>query len=238
MVAMRSKKSIISNIVFLLSIAAGLSLAVISIWADYEAVRYFFTGAHFDSFRGMRCPILASRSEAVTISATIENPSDRTVRPFYRVEVSGPVGRLLREQTSIPPRQTQKAEWIVNGDDVDLRYFIMTKITVPPFAGLPTREAMCGIFVLNLDRLTGQQALITLLAVSLFGIIFGLAMWERQMETANKGFMRSQHVRRALGLVVLLAMLSGLAGWWLVGIIFCALAILLFVIMLSMSLNM
>jgi hypothetical protein len=114
----------------------------------------------------------------------------------------------------------------------------MTKITLLPFAGLPTREAICGIFVLNLDCLTGQQALITLLAVSLFGIIFGLAMWERQMETANKGFMRSQHVRRALGLVVLLAMVSGLVGWWLAGIIFCILAILIFVIMLSVSLNM
>jgi hypothetical protein len=237
MVTKRSIKSIMSNIIFLLGIIAGLFLAGISIWADYEAVRYFFTGAHFDSFRGMRCPILASRSEAVTISATIENPSDRTVRPFYRVEVSGPVGRMLREQTSITPRQTEKVEWIVNGDDVDLSYFIMTKITVLPFAGLPTREAVCGIFVLNLDWLTGQQAMITLLAVSLFGIVFGLVIWERQMKTANKGFIRSEPVRRAIGLVVLLAMLSGLAGWWLAGIIFCALAILLFVIMLSMSLN-
>ena len=234
---MRPKKSIVSNLVFLLSIVAGLSLAVISIWADFEAVHYFFTGARYDPFRGMKCPVLASRSEAVTVSAVIENPSDRAVKPLYRVEVSGPLGRLFREQISIPPRQTQKVEWTVNGDDVDLGYFIMTKITVLPFASLPTREAMCGIFVLNLDYLTGQQALITLLAVSLFGMIVGLAMWERQTDPAERGSMRTQQVRRALALVVVIAMLSGLAGWWLVGIAFCVLALFLLVILLTTSLN-
>ena len=238
MVAMRSRKTLISNIVFLLGIAAGLSLAVISIWADYEAVRYFFTGARFDSVQGMRCPVLASRSENVIISATIENPGDRPVSAHYRVEISGPLGRSFREQISIPPRQTQKAEWIVNEDDIALHYFVMTKITLLPFSGLPTRETMCGIFVLNLDWLTGQQALIALVAVSLFGIVFGLVMWERQVGTANKGSLRSQNVRRALAIVVLLGMLSGLLGWWPAGIIFCVLAILLFVILLSMSLTM
>jgi hypothetical protein len=238
MVAMRSRKTVIINILFLISIAAGLSLAMISIWADYEAVRYFFTGAQFDSFNGMRCPILTSRSETVTISAIIENPSDRIVRPQYRVEISGPAGRSLTDQISIPPRQTQRAKWIVNGEDVDLGYFIMTKMTLLPFAGLPTREAICGIFVVDLDWLTGQQALIAWLAVSLFGIVMGLVLWERQMKTDSKSLTRSQQIRRALGIVVLLAMFSGLVGWWLAGIVFCVLAILLLVIMLSGSLNM
>lgn len=229
---MRSKKSIISSIVFFLGIAVGLSLAVASIWADYEAVRYFFTGARFDAFPGMKCPVLAAHAETVTISASIENPGDRAVQPFYRVEVSGPLGRMFRDQISLPPHQTQRVEWTVSTDDVDLRYFIMTRITLYPFAGAQTREATCGIFVLKLDGLTGQQVLIFSLAASLMGIILGLRVWERQMEVVSKGARQPQRVRRALGLVVLLAMFSSLMGWWLAGFVLCVLAILLLVIML------
>lgn len=234
---MRSKKSIGSSIVFFFGIAVGLSLAVASIWADYEAVRYFFTGARFDAFPGMNCPILATHSETVTISASIENPGDLAVQPFYRVEVSGPVGRMFRDQIPIPPHETQRAEWTVSTDDVDLRYFIMTKITLFPFAGARAREATCGIFVLKLDGPTGTQVLIISLAASLMGIIVGLSMWERQMAVVYKGTRQPQHVRRALGLVVLSAMFSSLMGWWLAGFVLCVLAILLLVIILFVSLS-
>jgi hypothetical protein len=234
---MRSKKTIISSIVFFLGIAVGLSLAVASLWADYEAVRYFFTGAHFDAFPGMKCPVLATHSETVTISASIENPADRAAQPFYRVDVSGPVGRMFRDQIAIPPHQTHRVEWTVNTDDVDLRYFIMTKITLFPFASAPTREATCGIFVLKLDGLTGKQVLIISLAVSLVAIIVGLRAWERQMGVVNKGLSQPQYVKRTLGLVVLFAMFSSLTGWWLAGIVLCVLAILLLVIMLFVSLT-
>lgn len=234
---MRSKNSITSSIVYFLGIAVGLSLAVVSIWADYEAVSYFFTGARFDAFRGMTCPILATRSETVTISASIENPGDRAVRPLYRVEVSGPAGRMFRDQISIPPHEMQRIEWTVSTDDVDLRYFIMTKITLFPFAGASTREATCGIFLLNTDSLTGTQVLIISLAVSILGIIVGLSVWERQMEAVNKGLIQSHGMRRALSLVVLLAMFSALMGWWLAGVVFCVFAILLLVITLFVSLN-
>lgn len=234
---MSSKKLISSSIIFFAGIALGLALAVTTIWPDYEAVRYFFTGAVFDPFRGMKCPAFVTRSETATISASIENPSDRVVQPVYKVEVSGPLGRMLREQISIPPHQTQKIEWTVNADDMDLRYFIFAKIAVLSFAGTPTREATCGIFVLNLNGLTGRQVLNISLAASVLGIFIGLLVWEREMETVTKGFMQPQRVRRALGVVVLLAMLSGLMGWWTAGILFCVMAVLLLVITLLAALR-
>lgn len=234
---MRSKKPIISSIVFFLGVAIGLSLAVVSIWADYEAVGYFFTGARFDPFRGIKCPILATRSETVNISASIQNPADRVVKPFYRVEVSGPLGRTFREQISIPPHQTEKAEWTVSADDIDLRYFIMTKVTLLPFAATPTREATCGIFVLKLDGLTGNQVLLISLAVSLLGIILGMSPGKGKMEGINRGLRQPQPVRQVLGLVVVLAVFSSLMGWWLAGVVLCVLAILLLVIMLFVSLS-
>jgi hypothetical protein len=232
---MRQKNSISSSIVFFMGIAVGLSLAVVSIWADYEAVGYFFTGARFDAFPGMKCPILATQSETITISASIENPGDRPVQPFYRVEVSGPMGRTFRDQILIPPHETKMAEWTVSRDDVDLRYFIMTKITLLPFAGTQAREATCGIFVLKLDGPTGKQVLIFSFAISLMGIILGLSLWERQMAVVKKGARQPQHVRRALGLVVLSAMFSTLMGWWFAGFVLCVLAILLLVITLFVS---
>jgi hypothetical protein len=234
---MRSTKSVVANLLFLVGIAAGFSLALISTWADYEAVRYFYTGARFDSFRGMRCPVIANRSETVRISATLDNPSDREVRPFYRVHVSGPLERSFENQITLAPGQAQTIQWTAAADDIDLQYFIMTKITLLPYAGLPAREAICGILVLNLDGLAGVHILIMSLGVSLFGIIGGLILGERQAKDINKTLTQPQLVRRALGLVVVLALLFGLAGWWLAGLAFCVLALLLLVILTFTSLQ-
>lgn len=234
---MQSKNSIFSNILFYVGIAAGLSLALVSVWADYEAMAYFFTGARFDSYRGMRCPILGTRSETLTVSASMDNPSDRAARPFYRVAVSGLLGRSFENQISLAPGQAQRVEWMVNADDIDLRYFVMTKIMILPYAGLPTREGTCGIFFVNIDGLTGQQVLFTWLAFSLLGITAGLAIAERQAEGTKEDLRQLQRVRRALALIVILAVLSGLAGWVLAGVIFCVLAIFLFVITLFVSIN-
>lgn len=227
---MQPKKLIISSIIFFVGIALGLALAIVTIWPDYEAVRYFFTGAVYGQFSGLTCPALVTRSETATISASIENPWDQVAKPVYKVEISGPLGRLLREQISIPPHQTQTVEWTVNEDDIDLGSFIFTKITVLSFVTTPTREATCGIFVINLNGLSGKQVLGISLTISLLAIVIGLGIWESQMEAATKGFMQPQRVRRALALAVLLGMLSGLMGWWIAGIVLIVLAVLLLAI--------
>jgi hypothetical protein len=234
---MSSKKLIISSFLFFVGITFGLALAIVSVWADYEAARYFFTGAAYDSFRGMECPSLMSRSETGTIYASIQNPTDRDVQPVYKVEMSGPLGQLIREQILIPPHETQRIEWTMNADNIDLGFFIMAKLTVLGFAGIPTREATCGVFVVDFWRLTGAQTLGVTLTISLLGILVGLAIWEKEMETATKGFVQPQRGRRALGLTVLLAMLTGLMGSWTAGILFCVLSVLLLVIILLAALR-
>ncbi len=226
---MSSKKLVTSSIIFFAGIALGLALAILTVWSNYEAVRYFFTGAPYGPFSGMDCPVFVTRSETATISASIFNANDQIAKPFYKVEVSGPLGRSFKEQISIPPHQTQKVEWTVNADDIDLGSFIFSKVTVLAFIKTPTREATCGIFVVNLNGLTGKEVLGTSLVLSLLAITIGLGMWESRMDTATKGFMQPQ---RVLAFVVLLAMLSGLMGWWTAGILFIVPAALLLAIIL------
>jgi fatty acid desaturase len=52
------------------------------------------------------------------------------------------------------------------------------------------------------------------------------------MQTIAKRFRQPMQARRALGILVLLAVLSGLRGWWAAGTLFCAIAVLLIVILL------
>ena len=234
---MSSKKTVISSIIFFGGVALGLALALTTVWANYEALRYFFTGAKYGPFRGLDCPSLVARSQTATLSASISNPEDQVVKPVYKVEISGPLGRMIREQISIEPHETQQVEWTVNAEDVDLGYFILSKITVLSYVSTPTREATCGILVLNLNGLTGGQMLGISLVLSLLGILGGLVMWEKEMETATKGFMQPQRSRRTLALVTLLAMLSGLMGWWTIGMVFCVLAVLLIVIIFVAALR-
>jgi hypothetical protein len=227
---MSTNKLTISTILFFTGIAVGLALAIVSMWADYEAIRYFFTGQVYDTFSGLECPALVSRSESASIFASIRNPTDRVAQPVYKVQMSGPLGQETREQIAIPPYETHTVEWTIDSSNIDLGSFIMAKITVVGFAGTKSREATCGIFVVNAGGLTGGQVLGITLTISLLGIFLGLAIWEREMEAATRGFMQPQRVRRALGLVVLLAMLFSLMGSWIPGLLFCVISVLLLAI--------
>ena len=71
--------------------------------------------------------------------------------------------------------------------------------------------------------LTGQQFFVIALVLGIFGIGLGLGIWKLANSTRD-------YRQPVLGIVVLLAMLSGLMGWWLMGVILIAITILLLTI--------
>jgi hypothetical protein len=68
---------ILSSTVFFLGVIIGFALAVISIWNRIEAVRYYFTGAKYDLFHGLRCPVMIAPTEEGMITALFQNARDQ-----------------------------------------------------------------------------------------------------------------------------------------------------------------
>jgi hypothetical protein len=222
------------TIIFVLAVLISLGLAIAAIWGDYEAMSYFYNGASYEMFDGLQCPVLMSPSEVATVSARFDNPDAEEIMPYYRFRVDGLTAtRDIEAQIRVPPHGSATAQWTVDANDVNLGFFVLIKLNVLPIAGFPTREATCGIMVLNLLSLRGGPLLGLALGASLLGIVVGLGLRERGSGVLRPRELSARNGLRATGITALLAMLAGFMSWWLIGLLFCAATILLLVIMLS-----
>jgi hypothetical protein len=225
----------LGGVIFFIGVILGLVLSLAAIWGAFEGISYYYTGAGYPSFNGLDCPMLMTRSETGTVTASFDNPSDQEIEPYYEVTISGQTSmRKFEGQLSVPAHTSKRIRWKVDANDIDLGFFIFINMDVLPVAGFTTREVTCGIIVLNLAGPTGGQVFNLALAVSLMGIGIGLGLWEN---AASMKFDNSLNLRRAvktLGITVLLTLLTSIMGWWLAGLLFCVLTILLLVIILRL----
>ena len=228
-------KHIIGSIVFFLGIFLGLALAIAAIWADFEGLSYYYTGATYGQFNGLHCPILMTRSETGTITATFNNPGNQIYEPYYQMEIGGLLPRNFEDQLSIPPHTTKSVQWTVDAHDIDLGFFIFAKLDTLPDAIYPSREATCGIVVLNIPGLSGNQIFGLLLVLSLLGISIGSMLWENANEPLTGKELNQKNAMQALAILVLLTMFTGFMGWWGPGILLCAMTLLFMVVMLRFA---
>ncbi len=225
------------NILFFFGIGLGLLLTFAISWASYESFFYFYTGETFAPFHGLRCPLFMTYSETGTLQANFNNSSQEEIHAFYRMTVSGAALTVYEEEVVLPPQSSKSIEWQVDANDIDLETFILAKFEVLPNAYFDSSAATCGIMVINLPFLTGSQVFTAALAVSLLAILLGFFLWESTNDPLQEGIQNRQHARQALGIILMLGLLSGLIGWWLPGMIFCGLTLLTLLIVLRLSLT-
>ena len=228
-------KRIIGGVIFFFGIFVGLALALATIWDKYEAISYFFEGTTYAPFNGLHCPFLMARSETVIIRAVFDNPTDQEDEPYYKMEIGGIFPRDFHDQLSLPPHTSQSVQWTADANDIDLGFFIFAKLDIMPDGIYPTREATCGILILNISNLTGGQIFWCMLILSLIGISSGFALWRTTNNLLTGKALELQRAMLALAVLVLLSLFTGLMGWWLVGVALCAITILLIVIMMSFA---
>ena len=230
---------LLSTCLFYLGVLVGLVLAAASAWADFEGLSYFATGAGYPPFGGMHCPVFISQTEEGMVTARFDNPNAGGIKPFYEVEISGPIAaRHIEGQIEVPAHASREVAWATDARDVDLRPFIFLKMDVLPVAGFPTREDTCGILVADAAGIGGGQLLDLVLVLSLMLMAGGLvlpAVGLRPEQAAKYDIAASTEARRstqALGVATVCAVLAGLAGWWLLGVVLCAISLLLLLIAL------
>jgi hypothetical protein len=229
---------ILSRAFFFLGVGLGFGLSVIAIWNNIESTSYFFRGSTFAPFHGLRCPVMIAPTENGIVTSIFRNPNDEEDVFYYRVQISGRSSamRTLEDKLTVPAHQTRSVQWAVDTRDVDLRFFILVKVTILPNAFHPPQEAVCGIMVANanIPGLTGVQISTAVLLFSLLGISVGLAFWQ---QTGNKAKRDTVRLVQALGLVVLLALFAVWMKWWAAAIALSVLTILLLVISIRFAVD-
>ena len=230
----RSKR-ILGGVIFFFGVFMGLVLALATLWDKYEAVSYFFEGTTYAPFNGLHCPFLMTPPETVTIKAVFDNPTHEEDEPYYKMEIGGVFPREFDGHLSLAPRTSQSVEWTANANDISLGFFVFAKLHILPDSIYPTREATCGILLLRTSALTGGQIFWIMLLLSLIGIPSGFVLWRATIVSATGKAVELRRAMLTLAVLVLLSLLAGLIGWWFIGVILCAISILLVTVLLTIS---
>lgn len=215
-----------------IGVAVGFFLIFVGAWADMESSAYDFPRLASAGLRGLHCPVLMTPDETSAISLDISNTTANRISPAVKTLIST---RLLPEEflegIQLTPGESRRLAWPVDAGNIDFGSFIFAKVLLYSADPLPTREATCGIFVLNLPG-TGQVIVSVLMGLSLFGMLWGLYNLNR-LGAAN------EQRKKRLGPMIFLTLMIGLGlvlnfiGIWIASLVVLVVTLLLIIILVS-----
>jgi hypothetical protein len=215
-------------ILTLIGVLIGILLSVLAVWADLEATTYGFVKRAQTPFRGLSCPIFMGKNESRVVSVKVSNPTDQTLSPSVRTEISTPMVLDYKlEFLRLAPGEQVIQRRSVGPDNIDLGRFIFVKVLVYSAYPLPNQENTCGIFVLPFPG-SGSLILTVGTTLSILLMSTGLFLLHR-----NGGGIRQPRSLVFTAVVTVLAMLFGFIGWWMQAIILLVILILMLVISLT-----
>lgn len=224
-------------LLFAASALVALLLFAVAVLSDLE-------GATFDpairgsaSLKSLRCPVFLSTSESGTVRATFQNPLDRPLQYFVRVHVSEGFVTLYRQidfQVPLDPGESQTLEWEITDEDAAYGWLVLVKVLQSASHPLPSRSGSCGIPVVPVPFLSGNQFFGLLFGGSVVGMGAGIAFWRAVGRAEGQVRHDVSNAMIALGIALVVGTLVGLAISWipgmvlLTGTVLMALAIVLY----------
>ena len=217
---------------YLVGLLAGLFLIVASTWADMESTFYGFERLANAGLKGFSCPILMTRDETSAVSLDITNSTERRISPSIKTALSTPIlPEEFNETIGLAPGESVRLEWVVGPENVDLQRFIFAKVLLYSAFPLPTREATCGIFVLNVPG-SGRVILPALVLLSLAGVGWGLYSLTR-LRSANEWVEKHIMSLMFLAALVVVGLVLSFLGGWIPSLLVLVAAVLIIIILLS-----
>lgn len=218
-----------SLLFYFVGLSAGLFLMFVMTWADLEASFYGFPRQADPGLTGFNCPVLMTPSDSGVLSLSFTNTAEIKVNPVVRVWVSSPIVAEERNvQIELAPGESKEFEWTVDARNIDLKRFIFAKAMVYSAYPLPSLDATCGIFILNLP-ISGKALLPLLIGVGLLGMsagLFGLYKLRDINEWVGKYFPALSFVT----LILVLGLITSFRGAWVQAMLLFAVVVLLLII--------
>ncbi len=207
---------------FFVGLLLGMGLFGATVWADFEAV-LFNPGLQQEApLRSLRCPVMITEAETGTVTASLFNPLDRSTERYVQAHITDGYVTLMREvnrSVSLNPGERQQLAWEVTADDAAFERFILVKVVLRGRYPLPSRQGTCGILVVSVPFLTGEQVFGLGFGAALLCMAGGLLLWLRASDSHPKQRRRVARAMGALAGSILVGTTVGLLGWWLPGFI-------------------
>lgn len=226
---MKTVLKILSVLIFAIGVLIGIALTAGTVVASIESDFYFGPGYPSDEgLKTLKCPVVMTSQEVGVISVNLVNTTDKTIEPMIQVEISNPgMFENPREKYPIESGATRRIQWEVTSENAVFGRLILIRAYQFPTYRTPSRSGTCGILMVDLFGLRGNQILTLVFTTSLVCIGLGLGMWlllNRPLR--GKPWMASRAML-AVALSVMLGMVVGYYSIWLLGIIALVVALLM-----------
>jgi hypothetical protein len=224
---MQEKKILrtLGMILFIAGTLVGTVMFIFMNWAYLEAYSYFgYTAPADKPLTTLRCPLLMTTSDTAQVTIRLTNTTKLDLAPLISTEISSfDVARSEKNNYPLAAGQTRKLSWAVTSNDMVFGHLVMARVYVFSAYTLPSRAATCGTVLVNLPGLSGSALFLLALAFILVCMTAGWILWlygSRPFQTQELIAIRAMVF---FSIAVLLGLIAGIAGWWVVGA-FCTVA--------------
>lgn len=245
----RLHRRMIGLLIYVIGLILAFSFNGLAALANVNGTGLWGTTSDLTTFDGSKptqadltsihCPIFLAHGETGTLSATFRNahsvPADILVKAVVS-EGSFIDYRLVTDEFTIQPGETQNYYWQVTPQDVVGGSFILSRVyllTQKNKITFPSRTNSCGIFVLNFWKLPGITFGLLLAVISLVCLVSGSVLLFGQIKLVSNPVARLDSGLAVLAGVLMLAMVANFFNRWIVAGLLLILAILLAVMLLS-----
>ncbi len=214
---------------FSCGILANILFFALLSWPGLEAYDYFGYQPAGAALTSLKCPFVLTTHESGQVTASYSNPSRLTLEPQFRVEISSPdlSNRTINTALSVSPGETKEVHWAITSNDVVFGRLILVEAYQSPVYDTSDREGRCGTLWLDVPQLTGMQIFVGVLATGLLLTGLGWGLWIASNRPKREGEPNVSGAMLALTAVVLLGMIAGIMGWWLIGVVCLVISFLL-----------
>jgi hypothetical protein len=217
---------IVNIVIYILAALIGFTLVLLATWADVEAQMYGFYRRASIGLPGLNCPILMTPGEVSKVSLRLTNTTNNLLAPNIRMEISKPAMPFLStESVKLAAGESKTMEWTIGPENIDLGNFIFINALTYSSYPLPSRESMCGVFIINLPT-NGRTIVAIMTILSLLGMGFGLYGLNRSPSLARR-FLIARRPLLVLSVLIAVSILVTFVGWWWPGVILLVLTLLL-----------
>jgi len=226
---MKTLLKILSVLIFAIGILSGMALTAGTATASLESDFYFGPGYPSDeSLKTLKCPVLMTSQEIGVISVSLLNTTDKTIEPMIQLEISNPgMFENPREKYPIESGASRKIQWEVTSENAVFGRLILIRAYQFPTYRTPSRSGTCGILMLDLFGLSGNQILTLVFLISVVSMVAGLGMWLLLNRPLRGKPWKASRAMLAVALSVLVGMVVGYYSIWLLGILALVVALLM-----------
>ena len=219
-----------SVVLFSIGIFFGGIVTTVAVWGDLEASLFDPSFSEEHALTSLSCPILLTAEEVGSVTAKVHNPLDRPSDRFIRVHISHgyvTLMREIRERFTVLPGDTHELKWSVTPEDAAFERLILLKAHLSARYPLPARISSCGIMVLNIHGVTGSAIVTGSIIASALSMGLGILLWNLGGQRPRWGKISIARSLIILAATLLLGMFFAFKGWWVLGLAFLVIILLM-----------